>query len=247
MRMCARSRPAGGRRASEESPLRGHDRAFVPAAGHDRLLALYDPVLRLLGADRHRRWLVESAGLRPGDRVLDLGCGTGGLALAVKRLHPGVSVAGVDPDPKALVRARAKAARAGLAVALEQGFGDALPYADASFEHVVSSLVLHHLPPDAKARALREVARVLVPGGALHVLDFGPPAGALGRALVHLLHRAESLAEQLAGELPERMRAAGFADVAELGRRASAFGSLSLYAARRPGAPQAPGSTGAPV
>ena len=225
-----------------------HPHAFVPAAGYDRLLPFYDPLTRLLGTGRHRRWLVERAGIRPGDRVLDLGCGTGELSLAVKRLQPDASVTGIDPDPKALARARAKAAQAGLAIALEQGFGDALPFADASFEHVVSSLVLHHLPPPEKEAALREVVRVLVPGGALHVLDFGPPAGALARALTHVLHRAESLGEQLAGEIPARMRAAGLAEVADLGRRTTAFGSLSLYAARRPGsAAQPPGASGAPV
>jgi ubiquinone/menaquinone biosynthesis C-methylase UbiE len=223
-----------------------HSHAFVPAAGHDRLLPFYDPLLRLLGADRHRCWLVESAGIRPGDRVLDLGCGTGGLALAVKRLHPEASVTGIDPDPKALARARAKAAQAGLAIALEQGFGDALPYADASFEHVVSSLVLHHLAPTEKDAALREVARVLVPGGALHVLDFGPPASAFARALTHVFHRAESVGQQLAGGIPERMRAAGLVDVADRGRRTTAFGSLSLYAARRAAAAsEAPAATGA--
>jgi ubiquinone/menaquinone biosynthesis C-methylase UbiE len=223
-----------------------HARAFVPAAGHDRLLAFYDPLTRLLGTDRYRRWLVESAGIRAGDRVLDLGCGTGGLALAVKRLCPGAAVTGIDPDPKALARARGKAARAGVELALEQGFGDALPFADASFEHVVSSLVLHHLPADEKDGALREAARVLVPGGGLRVLDFGPPASALARALTGVLHRAESLGEQLAGEIPERLRAAGLADAAELGRRTTLLGSLSLYAARRPAA-QGAAPSGAPV
>lgn len=220
---------------------------FVPAAGHDRLLPFYDPLNWLLRSDRHRAWLVESAGIRPGDRVLDLGCGTGALTLVLARRHPEAAIHAIDPDPKALARARAKAAQAGLAVAFEQGFADALPYPDASFEHVVSSLVIHHLEPAQKDAAFREVARVLAPGGALHVLDFGPPSGALARALTHLFHRGESMADQLVGRLPERMRRGGLADAAERGRRMTALGSLSLYAARRAPVPQGGASNGAPV
>jgi len=219
-------------------------RSFVPAAGRDALLPFYDPLVRALGTGRLRRWLVESARIRPGARVLDLGAGTGELALAVKRMHPDADVTGVDPDPRALARARAKAAAAGLAIRFDEGFGDALPYEAASFDHVVSSLVLHHLPVDQKGGALRDARRVLVPGGALHVLDFGPPSGGFARLLAHLLHRGEAMEDQLAGRLPDRIRAAGFADVAELGRRGTAFGSVSLYGARRPSAPS---SGGAPV
>jgi ubiquinone/menaquinone biosynthesis C-methylase UbiE len=220
----------------------GH-RHFIPAAGHDRLLGLYDPLNWLLGTARHRAWLLEDARIEAGARVLDLGCGTGDLAIALKRSHPGARVHAIDPDPKALGRAREKAASAGLDVAFEQGFGDALPYPDASFEHVVTSLVLHHLEPAQKDAAMREVARVLVPGGALHVLDFGPPSGVLTRALTSLLHRGEAVGDQLAGRLPGRMQGAGLVDVAERGRRSTALGSLSLYAARR--APALPGRASA--
>jgi ubiquinone/menaquinone biosynthesis C-methylase UbiE len=220
---------------------------FIPAAGHDRLLPLYDPLNWLLRTDRHRAWLVDTAAIHAGERVLDLGCGTGALSLALKARHPEAAVHALDPDPKALARARAKATDAGLSVAFEQGFADALPYPDASFDHVVSSLVLHHLEPAQKDAAFREVARVLAPGGALHVLDFGPPSGALSRALTHLLHRGESVGDQLAGRLPERMGRAGLVGVAELGRRTTPLGSLSLYAAQRAAEAQGAVPGGAPV
>lgn len=210
-----------------------HSHDYVPAAGHDRFLRFYDPLTRLLGAERVRARLLDAASVQAGERVLDLGCGTGDLALALKSRHPGALVSALDPDPKALGRARAKASAAGLEIAFDQGFGDALPYPDASFARVVSSLVLHHLEPAHKDAALREVARVLAPGGSLHVLDFGPPSGAVTRALTHLLHRGEAVEDQLAGNLLERMRAAGLVDVAERGRRSTVLGSLSLYAARR--------------
>jgi ubiquinone/menaquinone biosynthesis C-methylase UbiE len=86
-------------------------------------------------------------------------------------------VVGLDPDPKALAIAKRKAQRAGLAIQLDQGFSDGLPYPDASFDRVFSSLMFHHLKAEEKAATLREVRRVLRPGGSLHLLDFGPPSG----------------------------------------------------------------------
>jgi len=147
-------------------------RTFVPAAGLDWCLPLYDPLVRLLGGDQARRALLEQAALRPGHAVLDVGCGTGSLATLVKGLHPGVQVTGVDPDPKALERARRKAARANVSVRLDRGFADALPYPDASFDRVLSSFVFHHLQEDEKGWMLSEARRVLKPGGSLHLLDF---------------------------------------------------------------------------
>src|SRR5437764_7482027 len=89
-------------------------RTYLPAAGHDWSLPLYDPIVKLLGGDAARKALLEQAALRPGQRVLDVGCGTGTLATLIKQLYPDVEVVGLDPDPKALARARRKAARAGV-------------------------------------------------------------------------------------------------------------------------------------
>ena len=113
-------------------------RTYLPAAGHDWLLPLYDPVVKLLGSESAHRQLLEQAGIRPGHRVLEIGCGTGNLALLVKRLQPGAEVVGLDPDPKALARARRKAEREVLSVQLDRRFADMLPYPDGSFERVLS-------------------------------------------------------------------------------------------------------------
>jgi 2-polyprenyl-3-methyl-5-hydroxy-6-metoxy-1,4-benzoquinol methylase len=120
-------------------------RTFLPAAGHDFFLPFYDTMTKLMGADRVRAALVDQAELRAGQRVLDVGCRTGTLAIQLKRLHPGVEIIGLDPDPNALSRARQKAERSAVQLRFEEGFSDSLPYSDRSFDHVFSSFMFHHL------------------------------------------------------------------------------------------------------
>src|SRR5215831_8205238 len=102
-------------------------RTYLPAAGHDWFLPLYDPIVKLVGGDAARRVLIEQARLGKGQRVLEVGCGTGTLTTMIKRLRPDVEVVGLDPDPKALARARRKAERSGVSIQFDQGFGDQLP------------------------------------------------------------------------------------------------------------------------
>ena len=209
-------------------------RRFLPAAGSDRLLPIYDPFCRLFGAERLRERLIATAEIRAGQRVLDLGCGTGELSLAIKRRHPEARVIGVDPDPKALARAREKAVRAGLDVTFDEAFGGDLPYAEGSFDRVLSSLVLHHLTRDQKLEALREVRRVLAQNGTLHVLDLGPPRTTLERGLAYFFQWSERARDNVAGRLPELTREAGFPDARETGRLSALFGSVSLIVASVP-------------
>ena len=115
--------------------------AYLPAAGHDWLLPLYDPCVKLLGGEAAHGALIEQAAPESGQRVLEVGCGTGTLAVRIKRLLADVAVVGLDPDPKALARARRKTARAGVSVQFDLGFGDALPYPEASFDRVLSAFM----------------------------------------------------------------------------------------------------------
>jgi len=209
-------------------------RSFIPAAGHDWLLPLYDPLQRLLGGDAARRELVAQAEIRPGQRVLDIGCGTGSGAVLIKQLHPQAEVVGLDPDPKALARARRKAEQAGVAVRFDQGFADQLPYPAASFDRVVSSFMLHHLDPVEKRRTLAEARRVLVPGGSLHVLDFGGEGRRQDGLLARLLHPAGHLDANYEGRIPALMDEAGFAQPGELGQRGTLFGRIAWYQASAP-------------
>jgi ubiquinone/menaquinone biosynthesis C-methylase UbiE len=170
-------------------------RTYLPAAGFDWSLPFYDPIVKLLGGDKARMVLLDHAALQSGYRVLDIGCGTGTLATLIKRFHADIEVVEIDPDPKALARARRKAAKAAVSIQFDQGFGDNLPYPEASFDRVFSSFMFHHLPPEEKGKTLRAIRRVLKPNGGFHMLDFeGPESGSKG-VLFRLLHSSKRLKE----------------------------------------------------
>ena len=209
-------------------------RNYLPAAGRDIFLPLYDPLLKILGTERAREQLLAQAALRPTDRVFDLGCGTGTLAVMIKRRFPQVEIVGLDPDPKALARARKKAAREDLAIQFDEGFGDQLPYPAASFDRVFSSLMFHHLQAEEKENTLREVHRVLKPGGEFHMMDLeGPEDTSSGGHkpgwFERLLHAHAQLRENSAAKVIAVMKEAGFADAAKVGRWKRLVGSVAYY------------------
>jgi ubiquinone/menaquinone biosynthesis C-methylase UbiE len=205
-------------------------RTYLPAAGRDWRLPLYDPFVKLLGGDAARGVLLDEAALRPGQRVLDVGCGTGTLATLIKQLHPEVEVVGLDPDPKALARARRKAERTAVSVQFDQGFGDELPYAGASFDRVFSSFMFHHLPAEEKGTTLREARRVLKTYGEFHMMDFEGPHGVHG-LLARLLHAKKTLADNAEDRVLSLMREAGFSQPKKLERRNMLLGGVAYYRA----------------
>lgn len=214
--------------------VEGPRKDFVPGAGHDWLLPLYDPLIRMLGISAAHRQLVDQADIRPGHRILEVGCGTGNLAVLVKRLHPQADVVGLDPDPKALARARRTAARAALAVRLDRGFAEALPYPDATFDRVLSALMFHHLESDEQGAMMREVRRVLRPGGSLHLLDFGGATARSDGVIARLVHRSERLRGNFGDVVPTLMAEAGFVDPTEVAHRVTIVGRFTSYRASTP-------------
>ena len=206
------TRPTGVRTA-----ISGDERTFLPGMSRTWLLPLYDPLTQLLGVRQIHRRLLDQAGVRPGQRVLEIGCGTGSLLLMAKQTQPTATVVGVDPDLTALARAYRKARRRGLAVQLDRGFADQLPYADDSVDVVLSSFMLHHVPADRREPAIREVRRVLRPGGALHLVDIGGATASADGWLARRTHRHELTQANFGGGIPDLLRRAGFVDVSETG------------------------------
>jgi SAM-dependent methyltransferase len=212
-------------------------RTFIPAAGHDWLLPFYDPFVKLLGVEAAHRQLVDQARLRAGQRILEIGCGTGNLTILVKTLYPAVEVVGLDPDPKALARAQRKAERRGVSAQLDRAFSDALPYPDRSYDRVLSAFMFHHLNRDEKKQTLHEVRRVLKPGGSLDLLDFGGGHEHSGGLVARLLHRTERVRDNSEDTILALVREAGFAEPAEVARRRTIFGHVFYYHASPPHRP----------
>jgi ubiquinone/menaquinone biosynthesis C-methylase UbiE len=210
-------------------------RVFVPGMGVEWLLPLYDPFTKLLGLETARRELLVQAGLQPRQRVLDIGCGTGSLAILIKQMLPSVEVVGLDPDEMALARARRKARRAGVQIQFDPGFSDALAYTAGSFDRVFSSFMFHHLERGGKETTLREVRRVLKAGGRLHLLDFGGPADSGQRWVGRGLHAHPRLEDNSESTVLALMTEAGLTDAA-MTRRCTLLGGwirIAYYQAGR--------------
>lgn len=218
--------------------MKPNDPPYVPALGYGFLTALYDPVVALTTRERtFKERLILQAEIRTGHVALDVGCGTGTLAMWIKQACPGAIVSGIDGDDNVLGRARRKAARAGLDIQFDRGLSYALPYLQCTFDRVMSSLFFHHLTHDAKMRTFAEIHRVLKGGGELHVADWGRPSNPLMRVLsctIQVLDGPATTRDNMAGRLPQMLSDCGFAYVSERGVLATMFGTLSFYSAQRP-------------
>lgn len=210
-------------------------KAYLPAAGRDWALPFYDPFVKLFGGDAARKVLVEQAAVRPSQRILDIGCGTGTLAVQLKQLHPDIELTALDPDPKALARADRKARRAGVAVKFDRGYSDDLPYLDSSFDRVFSSFMYHHLRPEDKEKTMREVHRVLRPSGSFHMLDFAGPESGQG-FLAHFVHASHRLRDNAGSRILSLLSQSGFESSGKIGQRSMLFGRVAYYRAVKPAA-----------
>jgi ubiquinone/menaquinone biosynthesis C-methylase UbiE len=180
---------------------------YIPGLGKTYLTPFYDVVHRVFKLQPVHDEMVTLAGLTDGQRVLDVGCATGNLLRTIGRQYPNTGLVGLDPDPKALARARRKARRARLDMRLDRGFAQELPYSDDSFDRVFSSLMLHHLDSTSKDTLLAEVRRVLRPDGRLVLADAVVDAHGHG----HRLRRMrEQLHDNVGDSVSQRIAAAGF-------------------------------------
>lgn len=213
--------------------------AFVPALSCHWLTPLYDLVAeRLFGQRARIERLVHLGSPRGGERVLDLGGGTGTLAERLLAAEPECRPVVVDIDLRMLAVARCKLA--GRRASLLAASCDRLPLAAASVDRAFSSLTFHHLVLATKRSALAELRRVLRPSSSFFLLDFGRPKSlyALGWLLSapwRLFDGWENTRDNFNGRLPELIRAAGFASVEELARERTPIGAIVAHRASVPG------------
>ena len=211
---------------------------YIPALRFSFLTVVYDPIVKLTTREGlFKRSLLRQANIQPGERVLDVGCGTGTLAIAASALTPKATVEGVDGDPNILEIARSKAERQGLELRFTECLSMEMPFDGETFNKVLSTLFFHHLTADAKMATLREIFRILLPGGQIHVADWGKPARRLSRWLflpVQLLDGFETTADSVRGKLPALFADAGFYDIQTTQQIETVFGTLCLYRAEKP-------------
>ncbi len=191
---------------------------FIPALSTDWLTPFYDRVIESMGWGRAlKRRVLQDIHLTAGERLLDIGCGTGTLLLEAVRETPGARLTGIDPDPQILSLAQRKLQA--YPMELVQASAEQLPFPPMSFDVVVSTLVFHHLPMEIKRRTIAEIARVLTAGGRFLLADVGPATTlpfkvltALLLSLATLVHLKEagSARENLQGVLPLLLKEAGF-------------------------------------
>jgi ubiquinone/menaquinone biosynthesis C-methylase UbiE len=178
-----------------------------------------------------RQRFLEQADIDRNHHVLDLGCGTGTMAILIRQRRPESIVVGVDGDPKVLAIARRKAAKASPSIQFDEALAERLPYPKETFDRVLSSFVLHHLTREGKLEALCEVHRVLKPGGSFHLADFGPPVSWYAALVARLVFRGERVRENLQGLLPQLMGDAGFQDIKDEGYFSTPLGTVTLLSA----------------
>jgi len=155
-----------------------------------------------------RQRTANLARMQPGEQVLDVGCGTGTLAMEVaRRVGRAGRVAGVDPGTQQIARARRSAARRHVPIDFQIGMIEQLPFPDQSFDVVFATLMMHHLPASLKRQGLAEIARVLKPGGRLVIADFKRKQERQGRAA--RFHAGGSSIQDLAAMVSD----AGFSEV----------------------------------
>ena len=197
-----------------ESPAQTEGRLIRWAPYYD----IFVNIVTLGQSYRLRNLTVRNVLLPPGENVLDVGCGTGGVTIPAKRqIGNNGSTAGIDPAPEMIAVARQKASRAGLEIDFRVGVIEALPFPDATFDAVTSSLMMHHLPERLQVKGLAEIKRVLKPGGRLLIADMMRPSTSFLDHFFTALTMDHGHGMQLGIQLlPKLLRDGGFVEIQQL-------------------------------
>lgn len=196
---------------------------FIPAARYKILTPGYDAFVRLFFGRTTIR-IAELVNPQPRQKILDVGCGPGNLILELKRLQPAAEITGLDVDPEILAVARKKFSRRNITVPLLAASAAKIPL-DGNFDAAASTLMFHHLNSEEKLAMLKEVYRLLKPGGKFYLYDFARPTDWYGRMLAAVYRHFEDIESGIAGEYPAMVENTGFRNVRIL-FRSRLFGLL---------------------
>ena len=207
---------------------------FIPALRFRLLTPIYDTFLRVMMKETQlKSQLIRQLNPTDNEKILDFGCGTGTLMLMIKKTRPGCAVFGIDIDSQVLEIAEKKSYREGMDIHLIKYDGISLPFANESFDKVVTSFVLHHLSTEEKFKIFKEIYRVLKKSGELHILDFGIQRTLYTRLLTSVTKRLEPIEDNISGKIPEYLILSGFEGVQELHSENTFVGTVSFYRSKK--------------
>lgn len=184
---------------------------FVPAAHYSFLTRFYDGFSRLFFSGVFKK-IAAFIAPKPGEKILDIGCGPGNLIVELKKLQPAAHLTGLDIDPEILAIAQKKFEKFQFAIPLIKASAAQIP-ANDEFDTVVSSLMIHHLSLAEKKEMLAGAYRVLKPGGKLYLYDFGPPKNRFGKFLSSIYRWFEEIDDGIEGRYVLFIKEAGFGEV----------------------------------
>ncbi|RDB04888.1 class I SAM-dependent methyltransferase [Runella aurantiaca] len=208
---------------------------YIPALKYHFLTPIYDWFIWLTMPEiKVKKRLIQQADIKKGQAILDFGCGTATLTLLIEDLHPDCTIVGLDIDPQILTISNKKAKLKNSSIQLKEFDGKTLPFADASFDKVLSAWVFHHLTTEQKHHAFREIRRVLKPNGELHIADWGKAENGLMRFLffvVQVIDNFYTTNDNIKGKIPQLLAIEGFRNVEIKGNQSTLFGTLSYLKA----------------